>query len=89
MCDPGNAVHHGFDGNGDLLLNLLRRYARPLRDDVDIIVGHVGIGFDRQTMKRHNAPCEEQNAQARTRKRFWRAKSTSLRIIAPPPRLQD
>ena len=58
MDDAGNAVHDGFQRDGDLLLDLLGRDARPLRDDVDVIVGHIGIGFDGKAMEGDNAPGE-------------------------------
>ena len=46
MHDMRDAVHHDFEWNRDLLLDLLGRNSRPLRDDFDVIVGDVGIGLD-------------------------------------------
>ena len=47
MSQVAHAVQLRFDGNGDLLLDLLSRAPRPLRDHPDVLVGHIGIGFDR------------------------------------------
>ena len=55
-----NAVHGDFERNGDLLLDLLGGDAGPLRDDLDVIVRHVGIGFDGKLMERDRAPDEQQ-----------------------------
>ncbi len=56
MNDARNAIHRDFKRNRDLLLNLLRRNSRPLRDDLDIVVRHVGISFDRKLMKVKSRP---------------------------------
>ena len=64
----GNAVHHGFQRDGDLLLDLLGGDAGPLRDDIDVIVGHVGVSLDRQPMKRDNAPGKQQDSDRQHQK---------------------
>ena len=46
-----DAVHHVFNGDGDLLLHFLRGPARPLRDDPGVIIGDVGIGLDRKMVE--------------------------------------
>ena len=51
MRQMRHAVHLNFDGNRDLLFHLFRRSARPLRNDLDVIIRHVGIGFDEKAMK--------------------------------------
>ncbi len=55
-------VHLDFDGDGDLLLHFLGGTAGPLRDDVDVIVGDVGIGFDGQVLEGDRAPDGQQDA---------------------------
>ena len=49
--DARNAVHAVFERNRDLLLDLLGGDARPLRDDFDVVIGNVGISFDRKLME--------------------------------------
>ena len=61
MLQVGNAGHLDFDGDGDLLLNLFGGAARPLRDDLDVVVGDVGIGLDGQAVEGDDAPGKEQN----------------------------
>ena len=74
-----------FDGDGNLLLDLFGGAAGPLGDDLDVVVGDVGVGFYRQRTEREDAPDEqEQPPMMRTRKRFLRAKSTSEPITASP-----
>ena len=64
MHDVRDAVHHDFERNGDLLFDLLRRNSRPLRDDLDVVIGHVGIGLNGQMMERDDAPGEKQQGEA-------------------------
>jgi hypothetical protein len=54
-------------GNRHLALNLLGRAARPLRDDLDVIVGDVRIGFNREGTEGDNAPCGEDNVRRQAR----------------------
>ena len=71
-----------FDRDGDLLLHFFGGAARPLRDDLDIVIGHVGIGFDGQVVERDRLPKSTAGRpMARTIKRLSRAKSTIARII--------
>ena len=46
-----NPVHHDLDRNRDLLLDLLGDVSRPLRDDLHVVVGDVGISLHREVMK--------------------------------------
>ena len=46
-----NAVHLNFDGNGDLLLHFFGGAAGPLGDDLHVVVGDIGIGFDGEIVK--------------------------------------
>ncbi len=62
MRDSRNAVHHGFKRDGDLLLDLLRGDAGPLSDDIDVVVGNVGICLDGQPMEGDDAPGEQKNS---------------------------
>ena len=63
MHHVGNAVHHGFERDGHLLLDLLRGNARPLGDDLDVVVGDVGIRFHGKLMERDRAPGQQQNCR--------------------------
>ena len=48
MLQVRQPVHHDFDGNRDLLLHLFGGAAGPLRNDLDVVVGYVGISFHGQ-----------------------------------------
>jgi hypothetical protein len=52
----------------DLLLDLFGRNSWPLRDDLDVVVGDVGIRLDRQLVKR-NRPQPEQAEAGREHER--------------------
>ena len=49
-----------FDRNRDLLLDFFGGAAGPLRDHLDVVIGNVGIGFDRKIVKRNRAPDQQQ-----------------------------
>src|SRR5262249_42458655 len=51
------------DRDGDLLLDLLGGAAGPLRDDVDVGVGDIGVGFDGELVKRDRAPDQDHESQ--------------------------
>ena len=55
-----NPVHRDFEWNRYLLFDLLGRNARPLRDDVDVIVCDIGISFHRKVVERDGAPGQQQ-----------------------------
>src|ERR1039458_1823066 len=55
MRQVRNSVHLDFDRNGDLLLNLFGRPARPLRDDGYIVIGDIGISLNRKVVKSSHA----------------------------------
>src|SRR5580658_2771552 len=57
------SVHYDFKRNRDLLFDLFRRNSRPLRDDLDVVVGYVGIGLDGQIAERDNAAGEKQQGK--------------------------
>src|ERR1700730_14169394 len=64
MLEMRNAVHLDFDGNGDLLLDFLGSPSRPLCNHLNPGIGNIGIGFDREVVKRDHSPNEEQDRQA-------------------------
>lgn len=60
-CDVGNAIHGNFNGNRDLLLDLLRGNPRPLSDDIHVVVCHVRVRFHWELVKGNRAPNEYQD----------------------------
>ena len=58
-----DAVHHDLERNGNLLFHFFGGAAGPLRDDLDVVVGDVRIGFHRQIVKRNAAPDEQQHGR--------------------------
>ena len=52
-----------LDRNGDLLLDFFGGAAGPLRDDLDVVVGYVGIRFHRQIVERDHAPDHQQDGR--------------------------
>ena len=51
-----NPVHDDLDRDGHLLLHFFGGMARPLRDHLDIVVGHVRVGFNRKVVKGNCSP---------------------------------
>ena len=64
MGEVRNAGHLDLDRHRDLALDLLGAAARPLGDDLDVVVGDVGIGFDGQVAERDDAPGGEHHHSA-------------------------
>src|ERR1700693_2799436 len=64
MNDVRNTVHDDFQRNGHLLFDLLRGNSRPLRNDLNIVVGHVGIGFDGQALEGNDSSGEKDQRQS-------------------------
>ena len=64
MREVGQAIHLQLNGNGDLALHFLGGAARPLRDDIDVVVGNVRVGLHREPVKRNDSPDEQQDAEA-------------------------
>ena len=58
-------VHLDFNGNRDLLFDFFRGVAGPLSDDLNVIVRHIRVGFDRQVMKGDRSPGQEQHGDNR------------------------
>ncbi len=71
MRYPGSAVHHVFERYRDLLLDLLRRDSRPLRDDLHIVVRHVRIRFDGKLVERHGTPGKQEKRRCQNQKAIF------------------
>ena len=76
-----HAVQFYFERNRDLLFDFFGGVAGPLRDDLRVGVGNVGVGFDRQIVKRNDAPDEKHSARLSTRMRIAQGKIDQPRII--------
>ena len=74
MHDVRNAVHDDFQRNGDLLLDLLGRNSRPLGDDLDVVVRHVGIGFDGKLVEGDRAAGDQQQSEGKNEERSVQGK---------------
>src|SRR6202165_4401883 len=59
-----NPIQGDFERDGDLLFDLFGSVARPLRDDLRISVGDIGIRFYGQIAKRDDAPDEQHQRHA-------------------------
>ena len=51
MLQVGKPVHHDFNRDGDLLLHLFSRAARPLRDDLYVVISYIRIGFNGEILE--------------------------------------
>ena len=60
MLQVRNSIHLNLDRNRDLLFDLFRGTTGPLRNNLHPGIRHVGIGLDRQVVKRDHSPNEEQ-----------------------------
>ncbi len=47
VIEVWDSVHYDLDRNRNLLLHLFRGPSGPLRDDLDVVVRNVRVGFDR------------------------------------------
>ena len=65
MHHVGNAVQDDFQRHRDLLFNLLRRNPRPLGDDLDIVVRHIGIGIHRKTVECDHTARDQQHREGK------------------------
>ena len=85
-----NAVHGDFQGNSDLLLDLLGGDPRPLGDDFDVIVGHVRIGVDGQIVECHIASAAQQKSQDKDQKAIVQREIDNLanHLSSPPLKCQ-
>jgi len=62
MNNPRNTIHHVFEPNRDLLLDLLCLDAGPLRDAPDLIVRDVRVSFHWKSVEGSDPPTEEHQA---------------------------
>ncbi len=65
MREVGDAGHLDLNRHRDLALDLFSAAARPLGNDLHIVVGYVGVSLDGQRPKRHNAPRSEHHHAAK------------------------
>jgi hypothetical protein len=68
MFEMWNAVHYDLERDRDLLLDLLRRDSRPLRDDLNVVIGDVRIGLHRQGSEGDDSPEEQQDRDRHDKK---------------------
>ena len=68
MHDMRDAVHDDFERNRDLLFDLFCRNPWPLRDDLDVVIGHVGIRLNGQSLERNNPPSKKDQCQSQDKK---------------------
>src|SRR5258706_13529140 len=59
----GEAVHHDFERNRDLLLDLFGGASGPLRDDLNVVVGDIRVSFNGKLLERDDAPGEQQDRE--------------------------
>src|SRR5208283_66310 len=62
MSQMRQTVHLNLNRDGDLFFHFLRRATWPLRDDLDVVIGNVGIGFNRQVVKGDRTPDQKQHS---------------------------
>jgi hypothetical protein len=59
----GYAVQLNLQRDGDLLFHLFGGMAGPLRNDLDVRIGDVWIGFDGKAVKRNDSPDKEDDSK--------------------------
>ena len=59
MLQVRNTVHCNFDWNRNLLLHLFGGTSGPLRDDLHVIVGYIGVGLHWKIVKCDQAPDQQ------------------------------
>ena len=69
-----DAIHDNFERNRDLLFDLFRRNSRPLRNDLNVVVSHVGIGLNGQTTEGDDAAGEKQHCEAQHKQAVVKSK---------------
>ncbi len=62
--DLRDPVHDDLKRNRYLLFDLLRGNSRPLGNNLDVVIRHVGIRFDGQALKRNDPAGEKDQRQA-------------------------
>lgn len=78
-----HAIQLHFERHRNLLLHFFGGMPRPLADDLRVGVSDIGIGFDREVMKRDDAPDEHnqrhaQHQDALTKRKIDEAANHSL-----------
>src|SRR5579885_3867749 len=68
MDNAWDSIHRDFEGNGHLLLDLFRRNARPLRDHLDVVVGHVRVCLDPKGVERNRSPGKQEQPYSQDEK---------------------
>ena len=63
-----DAVHYDFERDGNLLLDLLGGDAGPLSDNLDVVIGDIRVGFDREVMEGNRAGNEQQEGRRENQK---------------------
>src|SRR6266853_4828698 len=61
VLEMRDSVHLDFNGDRYLLLDLFCGVAGPLCNDLNVVVRHVRVGFDRQVVKRDRSPYQEKH----------------------------
>ena len=86
--EVGNAGHLDLDRHRNLALNLFGAAAGPLRDDLDVVVGYVGIGFDGQVAERDDSPAVSTKIPPSTIQRFLKSEINKRAQHYRPPLFQ-
>src|SRR3974377_2464355 len=63
MSEIWNPVHYIFNRDRDQLLDFLRGPAGPLGDNPSVIIRHIGICFDGETLKSNESPAKKQKSE--------------------------
>src|ERR1700682_2374541 len=61
MRHAWDTVHHDFKWNRDLLLHFFGGSPWPLGDDLNIVVCHVRVRFNRKLVEGNGTPQEQEN----------------------------
>ena len=83
------AAERHLQWNGDLLLHFLGRAAGIKRDDVDLDVGDIRKGFNRQRFEAAMPPPMNSTTSRIIKSGWYRAKETSLLITMLPAEVYD
>src|ERR1700730_2929329 len=69
-----DAVRGDFEWNRDLLLDLFCRNSRPLSNDLNVVVGYVGISLNGQALERKNPSGEKYQRQSQDEQTIVKSK---------------
>ena len=73
--EMSNSVEFHFERNRDLLLDFFCGVTRPLRDDLRVGIGDVGIRLDGQGVEGNDAPDEKHEGSPENEKADWRGQN--------------